>query len=86
MCAKFKCAINLTPATGTQCPEVAGRSCKAGPRSTLTAAFCSGHAGGKMGQRREFLYKPDCSQCLGYIVLCHPPTSQLTAHRRQAAP
>lgn len=75
MCVEFKCAIHLTPASGTHCPEVAAKSCKAGSRSTLIVAFCSGHAGGEMGQRKELLYKPDCSQCLGYILLCHATNS-----------
>lgn len=57
------------------CPEVAAESCKAGSRSTLIVAFCSGHAGGEMGETKEFLHKSDCSQCPGYILLCHPTNS-----------
>lgn len=87
MCVKFNCAINLTPATETHCPEMAGKSCKAGSRRTLTAAFCRAHAGGEMGQRKEFLYKLDCSQCLGYILLCHPTNSaQKTSSNLERVP
>lgn len=80
MCVKFKCAINLPEVTGTHCPEVAAKSCKAGSRSTLIAAFCSGHAEGEMGQIKEFLYKTVLSVLVTFSCLIQP-----TVQRRQAA-
>jgi len=83
---KDECKIQVSNYSfSTHCQEVAGRSCKAGPRSTLTPASCSGHTGGKMEESRQFLYKPDSSACPGYILVRHPPTSQLTVHRKEAA-